>query len=71
VVFGFPVSGLETYRLLRHTVTGPELWTGGAFGPEAGLLLIPALVVGALLIYGYTRPQIRGAMPGSDLPAHS
>jgi len=62
VVFGFPVSGLETYRLLRHTVTGPEIWTGGVFGPEAGLLLIPALLLGALLIYGYTRPEIRNAI---------
>jgi membrane protease YdiL (CAAX protease family) len=55
VVFGFPVSGMTTYNLLRHTVTGPELWTGGAFGPEAGLLLIPAMVLGAGLIYGYTK----------------
>jgi membrane protease YdiL (CAAX protease family) len=63
VVFGFPVSGLETYRLLHHTVIGPELWTGGAFGPEAGLLVIPALLLGALLVYGYTR-RIRGARSG-------
>ena len=62
VVFGFPVSGLQTFHLLRHTVSGPELWTGGAFGPEAGLLVIPALLLGALLVYGYTRPEIRGAM---------
>jgi membrane protease YdiL (CAAX protease family) len=55
VVFGFPVSGMNTYRLIRTTVIGPELWTGGAFGPEAGLVLIPALMVGTLLIYLYTR----------------
>ncbi len=61
VVFGFPVSGLDTYRLLRQTVNGPELWTGGAFGPEAGLLVIPALLLGTLLVYGYTRLRIRPA----------
>ena len=61
VVFGFPVSGLTTYSLIQHTVTGPELWTGGMFGPEAGLLLIPALVLGALLVYGYTRLPFRKA----------
>lgn len=66
VVFGFPVSGLTTYRLINHTVTGPELWTGGAFGPEAGLLVIPALLIGALLIYGYTRPSFRKALSGSQ-----
>lgn len=53
VVFGFPVSGLDIYPLTRITVTGPELWTGGAFGPEAGLIVIPGLIVGALLIYFY------------------
>jgi uncharacterized protein len=54
VVFGFPVSGLAIYPLARIEVTGPVLWTGGAFGPEAGLIVIPALVLGALLIYLYT-----------------
>ena len=59
VVFGFPVSGLETFRLLRHTVSGPELWTGGAFGPEAGLLVIPALLLGSLLAFAYTKSALR------------
>lgn len=55
VVFGFPVSGLATYPLLRIQVSGPAAWTGGAFGPEAGLIVLPALLLGAGLIYGYTR----------------
>lgn len=55
VVFGFPVSGLETYRLMHTAVHGPELWTGGAFGPEAGLIILPAMALGSLLIYLYTR----------------
>jgi len=55
VVFGFPVSGMDIYRLIRHQVQGPEIWTGGAFGPEAGLIVLPALVVGSVLIYFYTR----------------
>jgi len=54
VVFGFPVSGLDIYPLTRIEVTGPVLWTGGAFGPEAGLIVLPSLVLGALLIYLYT-----------------
>jgi hypothetical protein len=55
VGFGFPVSGLDDiYKLLRIQVQGPEIWTGGAFGPEAGLIVLPALLLGALLIYLYT-----------------
>jgi membrane protease YdiL (CAAX protease family) len=55
VVFGFPVSGLDIYHLLRITVSGPELWTGGAFGPEAGLVVLPGLLLGAALVFAYSR----------------
>ena len=54
VGFGFPVSGLDVYALTRIRVHGPELWTGGAFGPEAGLIVLPSLALGAFLIYFYT-----------------
>jgi membrane protease YdiL (CAAX protease family) len=54
VVFGFPVSGLDIYALTRIKVTGPAIWTGGEFGPEAGLIVLPALIVGAILTYFYT-----------------
>jgi hypothetical protein len=58
-VFGFPVSGLDAPGLMVHEAVGPELITGGAFGPEAGLILLPALGLGAALVYWYTqgRPQ--------------
>jgi membrane protease YdiL (CAAX protease family) len=59
IVFGFPVSGLTMYPLARIQVHGPELWTGGAFGPEAGLIVLPALILGAVLIYAYTANQGR------------
>ena len=55
VVFGFPVSGRDIYALTRIEVTGPEIWTGGAFGPEAGLIVLPSLLLGAGLIYWFTR----------------
>ena len=54
VGFGFPVSGLDIYRLTRIEVHGPVLWTGGVFGPEAGLIILPALLLGVLLIHLYT-----------------
>lgn len=50
-VFGLSVSGIEIpVSILRTRTTGPELWTGGSFGPEAGLLLclLMALHIAAL-----------------------
>jgi uncharacterized protein len=39
-VFGTPVSGIDITGLLRSTTEGPTLWTGGSFGPEAGLIAV-------------------------------
>lgn len=55
VLFGFPVSGLDIYALTHIEVTGPDLWTGGVFGPEAGLILLPSLIVGTILVFWFTR----------------
>lgn len=39
-IFGLPVSGLQApASVFQTTTTGPSLWTGGPFGPEAGVLL--------------------------------
>jgi membrane protease YdiL (CAAX protease family) len=62
IVFGFPVSGIDVVGLIRHTPIGPVLLTGGPFGPEAGLILLPALAVGAGLIWLHTRGRL--ASPG-------
>ena len=56
-LFGFPVSGTDPFTLIRQISTGPELLTGGAFGPEAGLIVLPALLAGAALIYWYTKER--------------
>ncbi len=58
VVFGFPVSGLDIFALTQITVDGPALFTGGAFGPEAGLVLLPALLLGFLATRWYTRHRV-------------
>jgi len=55
VIFGFPVSGLDIYRLIHIKVNGPVLWTGGAFGPEAGLVVLPGMLLGAALIFVYSK----------------
>lgn len=56
-VFGFEVSGTPTPTLLQHTVNGPALITGGEFGPEAGLIVIPIMALGSALIWLYTRDR--------------
>lgn len=58
-VFGFLVSGTDFYPISRVTVSGPVLWTGGAFGPEAGLIVLPAIAVGVGLIFLYSKMRGR------------
>lgn len=55
-VFGFPVSGLGLgVSVIAVEQGGPELVTGGQFGPEAGLVGIAAMVVGSLLTVWWVR----------------
>lgn len=50
-IFGFRVSGMEVRNsLIQIQQGGPDWWTGGSFGPEAGLIG----VLGILLILGLT-----------------
>ena len=46
VVFGFPVSGsMFEHVLLTIEITGPEVFTGGQFGPEAGAAGLLGLMI--------------------------
>ncbi len=50
-VLGLPVSGYEPrVSILVSENTGPELWTGGAFGPEGGLLATLVLGIGLVIM---------------------
>jgi len=53
-LLGFPVSGTSSgSSLLSLTLTGPDWWAGGPFGPEGGFAVSLVLILGcaALLIY--------------------
>ncbi len=60
-IFGVPVSGQSLQGVpVSATIAGPELWTGGAFGPEAGLLAysVNAIVSIAMLALAVRRGHI-------------
>ena len=52
-VLGFPGSGHVEPSFLHTTVSGPDLITGGAFGPEGGLLGLAVWLFGIVLLLGY------------------
>jgi membrane protease YdiL (CAAX protease family) len=57
-VYGFPVSGDEFHvALLTTKDVGPALWTGGAYGPEGGLLGTTALIAGVVLSLVWIRAR--------------
>lgn len=56
-VFGFRVSGndLSPTSLIAIQQIGPSHWTGGAFGPEAGLIGISAILLGCIAVGVWVR----------------
>ncbi|MDZ7681019.1 MAG: type II CAAX endopeptidase family protein [Fodinibius sp.] len=57
-VLGFPVSGINfESSVIRIQQGGPELWTGGAFGPEAGIMGIMGMAIMLGLSYVYIKAE--------------
>jgi len=51
LIFGFPVSGQHNdLSIIAIEQGGPQIWTGGGFGSEGGLIGTMALVVGCVSI---------------------
>jgi membrane protease YdiL (CAAX protease family) len=57
-VFGFPVSGIAiTTQLIAIQQGGPDALTGGAFGPEAGIIGLATMAIGSVIIALWVRRQ--------------
>ncbi|SEO57176.1 hypothetical protein SAMN04487948_103288 [Halogranum amylolyticum] len=70
-VYGFPVSGLGVDATIVATrEQGPDLVTGGSFGPEAGLLGVGAMLLGSAAIVAWVRWRYGevGVHPGVTTP---
>ena len=66
-VYGFAVSGAsQSTHLLSIEVTGPSLWTGGAYGPEVGLIGLAWALIGCglILIWNkWLRKNVENCLP--------
>lgn len=57
-VFGFAVSGNETAgSIFKATSTTNALWTGGEFGPEAGLMGVFAILIMSAIYWCWPRDR--------------
>ena len=54
-VFGFPVSGGRDFSATFVAIDqgGPNIWAGGDFGPEGGLIGVAAMLLGILLVIAW------------------
>ena len=59
-LFSFPLSGLNTTGLLVTSIDGNTLLTGGAFGPEGGLLGTMVLCLGLVVLLLWRWARRRG-----------
>ena len=54
-VFGFAASGQQKLSLLDLTISGPDWLSGGKFGPEGSVIIIPIIALALYLMRWWTR----------------
>lgn len=54
-IFGFASSGRESPSMISQTPIGPEWLSGGVFGPEASVLIVPLAIASVFLIHYWVR----------------
>lgn len=58
-IFGYAASGHETANLIMQTPNGPDWLSGGAFGPEGSIIVIPIIGL-ALLVMRWWAKRTEG-----------
>lgn len=56
-IFGFSAADHPTSTLVAQRATGPDWLSGGTYGPEASVILIPIVLLGILAIHRWSRPK--------------
>lgn len=69
-ILGFPVSGTSGPSLVTQQAVGADLLTGGAYGPEGGLvgMAFRFVVIAMVLGYLYLRAGRRGSIARLEFP---
>lgn len=67
-ILGAPISGLRMgVTALQATPVGPELWTGGSYGPEASLVTTVAVFAAALVVWKMPIPADESPLIWDDV----
>ncbi len=69
-VFGFGSGGgqiADRPTIIATSEVGPDLWTGGPFGPAAGLVAVGAILLGVVAIWLWARWEYGVSAPHLEL----
>lgn len=56
-IFGFAVSGTDPHGIYTISTVKDNILTGGAFGPEAGILTTIVIVLGVLIVWRFHKSE--------------
>ena len=58
-MFGFKVSGLDSYSIIEFNIPENNMLNGGEFGFESSYLSVIILILGTFIIWKYFKKQIK------------
>jgi membrane protease YdiL (CAAX protease family) len=70
-IFGMPVSGSDASGLFASKPVGENIFNGGGFGPEGGLLVTGLIIVSIALLLIFTKNRDKGGAVAADTEVQS